>query len=176
MHAWFAAAADTRWRAVAPLIGMQSFGYALEKGCFHARVESIRDVFEAARDDMGRSEVCGEVVRAVWDKICPGLVEKFDCAQSLRLLKHRPVFIGNGELDARCPTEPVWEAVEKVRGEEGGENMVLRVYEGVGHEVTEEMWGDCVAFFEKWFGKEGVAGVDGAVEEVRCPVAGVDVC
>jgi hypothetical protein len=44
MHAWLAAAADTRVAAVAPLIGIQGFRWAVENNAFHARVASIPKV------------------------------------------------------------------------------------------------------------------------------------
>ena len=53
---------------------MQSFGWAVAHNAFHARVGSIPAVFAAAAVDMGRSSVTAEVVRAVWDKLLPGLL------------------------------------------------------------------------------------------------------
>ncbi|XP_020518288.1 uncharacterized protein LOC18426637 isoform X1 [Amborella trichopoda] len=46
MHAWFAAAADTRYAVGVPIIGVQGFRWAVENGRWHARVESIKAVFE----------------------------------------------------------------------------------------------------------------------------------
>lgn len=156
MHSWFAGAADERWMAVAPLIGVQSFRYAVEQGCFQARVASIQAVFDAAATDVGGGEVTGEVVKAVWERICPGLLDRFDAGRSLGLLSPRRVFVGNGEEDGRCPVEGVFEAVREARQafEEDcgdGGRLELRVYEGVGHAVTEEMWEDCLGFFQRVF-------------------------
>lgn len=152
MHAWFAAAADERWKAIAPLIGVQSFNYAIERDCFHARVDSIRDVFDSAACDDRHEGITSSTVRAVWDRICPGLLNHFDAEKSLPLLFPRPVFIGNGELDPRCPIEGVRiavnGAVQKCRMHSGdGGNFELRIYPDVAHEVTEDMWKDCVDFF-----------------------------
>ena len=52
----------------------QSFGWAVEHDAFHARVATIPAVFEAAAMDMGQSKVTADVVRAVWDKLLPGLL------------------------------------------------------------------------------------------------------
>lgn len=156
MHAWFAAAADPRWTAVAPLIGVQSFCYAVENACFEARVASIQDVFDSAAVDLGWGCISSDVVRSVWNRICPGLLEHFDGGRSLALLSPRPVFIGNGELDPRCPIKGVEAAVSYAREtfkEECAdpERLELHIYKNVGHEVTEDMMRDCLAFFEKVF-------------------------
>lgn len=154
MHAWFAAAADPRWTAVAPLIAMQSFNYALDNLCFEARVGTIQDLFDAAAVDMGVERVSCDVVRAVWNRICPGLLERFDCEKSLALLSPRPVFIANGDLDPRCPVHGVEKSVllaretfERDCGD--ADRLRLRIYKNVGHEVTDSMWEDCIKFFEE---------------------------
>eukprot|EP00965_Chrysotila_dentata_P089620 2958834-Pleurochrysis_carterae.AAC.5 len=36
------------------LIGVQSFSYAIEHDCWHARASSLQPLFEAAAADMGR--------------------------------------------------------------------------------------------------------------------------
>lgn len=165
MHAWFAAAVDERWRAAAPLIGVQSFEYALRHMCYHARVASLQEVFDAAAERMGEVGVTKEVVVKVWNAICPGLVDRFDAKVSLQLLWPRPIFVGNGELDERCPLAGVVQAVEEARracldmaGSEGG--LELWVYRGVGHATTEEMWRDCMSFFERVLVVEKVSKTD----------------
>lgn len=170
MHAWFAASSDDRWTAVAPLIGVQSFSYAVEEECYHARVESIQDVFDAAAEDMGETLVTPDVVQAVWKRICPGLLEDFDAPRTLGSLSPRPVFIGNGELDPRCPLAGVVDAVRIARkayqtdcGEP--ERLELHVYDGVGHQVTAEMWDDCLDFFQRVFPEEELCSTETA--EVR---------
>ena len=72
MMAWYWAAADPRVSAIAPAIGVQSFGYALEHDAWHARAGSLAPLMAAAAADMGR-ELDAEVVRAVWAKIAPGI-------------------------------------------------------------------------------------------------------
>lgn len=65
MHAWFAAAVDTRYAVVAPLIGVQGFRWAIDNDKWQARVDSIKPVFEVARDDLGKSAIDKEVVEKV---------------------------------------------------------------------------------------------------------------
>lgn len=161
IHAWFAAAADSRWKAVAPLIGMQSFNYALDHLCFEARVGTIQDVFDAAAVDMDMKSISCDVVRAVWNRICPDLLERFDCERSIVLLSPRPVFIANGELDPRCPVLGVKRSVllaRKAFERDCGDpdRLRLRIYKKVGHEVTDEMLGDCITFFEEVFDEDSL--------------------
>lgn len=177
MHAWFAAAIDTRWKAIAPLIGVQSFKYAINNHCFEARVATLQEVFDAAAGDLSQKKVDCDVVQAVWDRICPGLLQSFDAECSLPLLAPRPVFVGNGEVDPRCPISGVEEAVKQARNSFGGSEswLDLKIYPNVGHCVTEEMWRDCVHFFINAFHDEhGKAGQIGG--RPSNDVAGVEVC
>lgn len=47
MHTWLCAALDTRVAAAAPMIGVQSFAWALDNDFFHGRVDSLRSAFAA---------------------------------------------------------------------------------------------------------------------------------
>ncbi|KAG7024623.1 hypothetical protein SDJN02_13441, partial [Cucurbita argyrosperma subsp. argyrosperma] len=58
MHAWFAAAADTRYSVVVPIIGVQCFRWAIDNDKWQARVEK-------ARIELGMNEINKEVVKKV---------------------------------------------------------------------------------------------------------------
>ena len=47
----------------------------MENDTWHARVGSIPRVFAAAASDLGKPAVDAEVVRRVWGRIMPGLLE-----------------------------------------------------------------------------------------------------
>ncbi|GLJ29424.1 hypothetical protein SUGI_0580100 [Cryptomeria japonica] len=111
MHAWFAAAADPRYAVVVPIIGVQGFGWATRNDRWHARVRSIEDVFEEAKNDLGKSSIDAEVVNMVWDRIAPGLRDKFDAPISIPSIVPRPLLILNGVKDARCPVEGLEETI-----------------------------------------------------------------
>lgn len=151
MHAWFAAALDVRWRAVAPLIGVHSFSHSVENDIFQARIASVHPLFEKAAEDLSRP-VDRQTVKQVWNTICPYLLHGFDVA-ALALICPRRVFIANGECDARCPVLGLRELVARAReaswSPRGKDDcLVVNVYDGVGHQVTELMWDDCVRFLE----------------------------
>jgi pimeloyl-ACP methyl ester carboxylesterase len=167
IHAWLAAAADCRWDVVAPLIGVQSFGSAVSSNRALPRVATIPDVFRrAAEDILGVSSVNGDcqlaefssphIVQSVWQRICPGLLEYFDAHLSLPLIAPRPLFVGNGKFDPRCPIDLLTDVFASVReayeqaalvDKSSSISLHLRVYD-CGHEVTEEMWRDVGAFLE----------------------------
>ncbi|KAL2637717.1 hypothetical protein AAZV13_06G075900 [Glycine max] len=103
MHAWFAAVADTRYAVVVPLIGVQGFRWAIDNDKWQARVNSIKPLFEVARDDLGKDVIDKEVVEKVWDRIAPGLASQFDSPYSIPTIAPRPLLILGGAEDRRCP-------------------------------------------------------------------------
>ncbi|KAG0461214.1 hypothetical protein HPP92_021511 [Vanilla planifolia] len=96
MHAWFAAAVDTRYAVVAPIIGVQGFRWAIDNDKWHARVGSIKPLFEEARVDLSKVEIDREVVEKVWDRITPGLASQFDSPYTVPAIAPRPQLIING--------------------------------------------------------------------------------
>ncbi|CAJ1973872.1 unnamed protein product [Sphenostylis stenocarpa] len=150
MHAWFAAVADTRYAVVVPLIGVQGFRWAIDNDKWKGRVESIKPLFEAARNDLGKDVIDKEVVQKVWDRIAPGLASQFDSPYSIPAIAPRPLLILNGAEDPRCPVEglevPMSKASQayeefqcldnlKVRtGHNKSKNFIAEP--GVGHQLT----------------------------------------
>jgi Ca2+-binding EF-hand superfamily protein/dienelactone hydrolase len=63
MHAWLAAAADERFAACAPLIGVQGYRWAIDNEQWHGRVGSIKPVFDSIAEHYGR-DIDSEMVRA----------------------------------------------------------------------------------------------------------------
>lgn len=143
MHTWLCAAADERVAAAAPVIGVQGFAWAVAHSAFQARVDSIARVFQAAARDLGQPSVDAEVVRAVWDRIVPGLLDQYDSPASLPLIAPRPLFVLNGELDPRCPLPGLEEALASAASAYSDAGVADRlstlIQPGVGHQETEEM-------------------------------------
>jgi len=166
MVAWIAAAADPRITVVAPAIGVQGFQWAIDHGCFGARVATLQPLFDAASADRaaasGSSEsnggIDGDLVAAVWDKIVPGLRGEFDAPASLPLLSPRPLLLVQGGRDPRCPIEGVRAALDAAHGayrrDCGGDEAVaqrrLALFEdpAAAHEVTPRMWQSIDEWFE----------------------------
>ena len=83
------------------------FRYALENDCFHGRVSSLPILFAAAAKDLDpeRQRITSAVVRAVWDKLLPGLLEEYDAPRSLPAIAPRSLLVVNGAQDPRCPIQ-----------------------------------------------------------------------
>ncbi|XP_057739957.1 uncharacterized protein LOC130957079 [Arachis stenosperma] len=140
MHSWFAAFADPRYVVAAPIIGVQGFRWAIDNDMWQARVNSIKPVFEAAREDLGKSEIDKEVVEKVWDRIAPGLASQFDSPYSVPSIAPRSLIIINGAEDPRCPigglVTPESNA-RQVYGELNSlDNFKIILEPGVGHQIT----------------------------------------
>ncbi|XP_028802203.1 uncharacterized protein LOC114757350 [Neltuma alba] len=154
MHAWFAAFVDTRYAVVVPMIGVQGFRWAIDNDKWQARVDSIRPVFEVARDDLGKSAIDKEVVEKVWDRIAPGLASKFDSPYSIPAIAPRPLLILNGAEDPRCPLEGL--EVQKSNAQLAyGEsrcldNVKLIAEPGIGHQTTPSMMKEASDWFDRF--------------------------
>ncbi|KAL6985412.1 hypothetical protein U1Q18_018787 [Sarracenia purpurea var. burkii] len=154
MHAWFAAAADTRYAVAVPIIGVQGFRWAIDHNKWQARVNSIKAVFEVARADLGKSAIDKEVVEMVWDRIAPGLASQFDSPYTIPIIAPRPLLILNGEKDPRCPLEGL--DIPKSRAHKAYEeahcpdNFQLIAEPGIGHEMTSLMVKEASYWFDRF--------------------------
>ncbi|XP_047972335.1 putative esterase YitV [Salvia hispanica] len=154
MHAWFGAAADTRYSVVAPIIGVQGFRWAIEHDMWQARVDSLKRVFEEARVDLGKSAIDREVVEKVWDSIAPGLASRFDAPYTIPAIALRPLLILNGEKDPRCPFAGLELPESRVRKayEEANsaEKFKLVAEPGIGHQMTSLMVKQASEWFDQY--------------------------
>uniref|UniRef100_A0A1J3DH95 Putative hydrolase YtaP n=1 Tax=Noccaea caerulescens TaxID=107243 RepID=A0A1J3DH95_NOCCA len=154
MHAWFAAAADTRYSVVVPLIGVQGFRWAIDNDEWEARVNSIKPLFEAARIDLGKKEIDKEVVEKVWNRIAPGLASQFDSPYSLPVIAPRPLYILNGAKDPRNPlgglVVPLERAEKAYKEASSPGNIKLVAEDGVAHELTSFMIKESSDWFDKF--------------------------
>lgn len=155
MHTVMVAAADTRIAVAVPLLGVQSFSWALEHDQWHARVASIPWVFHAAALDMERENgVDADVVEAVWERIAPGLLDMFDAKTALPLIAPRPLLVLNGELDPRNPRagllEPVDDTLSAYHEYDCPSLFRVQFAPGVGHEATPAMLDDALAWLDRF--------------------------
>lgn len=154
MHAWFAAAADTHYAVVVPIIGVQGFRWAIDNDQWQGRVDSIKSVFEEACIDLGKSTIDKEVVEKVWDRIAPGLASQFDSPYTIPVIAPRPQLILNGAEDHRCPLAgieiPCATAIEAYKQAYCPENFKLIAETGIGHKMTALMVKEASDWFDKF--------------------------
>ncbi|CAK9150131.1 unnamed protein product [Ilex paraguariensis] len=158
MHAWFAAAVDTRYAVAVPIIGVQGFRWAIEHDQWQGRVDSIKAVFEEARIDLGKSKIDKEVVEKVggfvWDRIAPGLDSQFDSPHTVPIIAPRPLLILNGEKDPRCPLAglevPKSRACKAYEEAHCLDNFQLIAQPGIGHQMTPLMVKEASDWFDKF--------------------------
>ncbi|MQL81215.1 hypothetical protein Taro_013667 [Colocasia esculenta] len=143
MHAWLAAAVDTRYSVVVPIIGVQGFRWAIDNDKWQARVDSIKPLFEEACKDLAKNVIDKEVVEKVWDRIAPGLASEFDSPYTIPAIAPRPLLILNGAEDPRCPLagldNPVSRADKAYREACLSENFKFIAEPGIGHQMTSSM-------------------------------------
>lgn len=150
-EAYLAAAADERIAVVVPLIGVQSFGWSLRHAAaWEARVWTFRGAVEAAAAE-SREPVNGAFVRKFYDRIAPGLIDKFDGPAMLPLIAPRPLLVVNGDSDPRSPLGGVKEAVSSAErayaAARASDKFTFLLETDAAHEVTP----DASEAVRKWF-------------------------
>ena len=156
-EAYLAAAADPRIAVVAPWIGVQSFGWSLRRPAgWEARIWTLRAAVEAAALE-SREAVNAAFVQKFYDRIAPGLVDRFDGPAMLTLIAPRPLLIVNSDSDPRSPLGGVREAVaaaERAYAATGSSEkfrFVLQV--DAAHEVTPASREATLEWFERYLGR-----------------------
>jgi len=153
-EAYLAAAADERIRVVVPFIGVQSYSWSLRHASgWEARTWTLRQATEAAAADSG-ARVDAAFIRRFYERIAPGLVDRFDGPAMLPLIAPRPLLVVNGDSDPRSPLGGVREAVtaaERAYAAAGAPEKFKFVLEvDAAHEVTPDARAMSVKWFEQW--------------------------
>jgi len=153
-EAYLAAAADVRIAVVVPLIGVQSFAWSLRHaGGWEARTWTLRAATEAAAAE-SRETVNAAFVRKFYDRIAPGLVDRFDGPAMLPLIAPRPLLVVNGDSDPRSPLGGVREAVasaERAYTAAGARDRFSFLLEiDAAHEVRPEARESARQWFVRW--------------------------
>jgi dienelactone hydrolase len=153
IHTYLAAAVDERVKVVVPAIAVQSFSWSLANDKWQGRARTIQPVFTVAAKEMGLPKPDQNVCRAVWAKLVPGIIQKFDGPNMLRLFAGRPLLILSGTKDANCPIEGArlaFAAAEKAYKAAGTPERLRILVADVGHTVTSEQRRAALEWFERW--------------------------
>lgn len=153
METYLAAAADPRIAAAVPLIGVQSFGWALDHGAWDSRAWTLREAIDAAAKASGEA-VGVSFMRRFYDKVAPGVRSDFDGPSMLPLIAPRPLLVINGDSDPRTPVAGVrqcFAAAERAYETQGAMDRVrLHLQPDTGHQVTPDADRLAVEWFERW--------------------------
>lgn len=115
---------------------------------------SIPEVFQAAAPGGVLSGISAGVVKNVWEKILPGMLETYDAPLSLGCVAPRPLLVVTGALDGKNPVEGVRRAVAAARKEYETQGVAERIeliaQEDAGHELTAAMRDAIDSWFDRW--------------------------
>ncbi len=154
IQTWLAASVDPRIKVAVPAIAVQSFRWSLDNDKWQGRARTIWAAHEAAASDLGENEVNARVARALWSKLLPGILDRYDGPSMLRLFAPRPLLITGGELDPNCPLGGAQVALASTRlaYQKAGATDKLKVLiaPGVAHKVTDEHRTEITDWLVKW--------------------------
>jgi dienelactone hydrolase len=151
---WITAALDPRVKVAVPVIGVNSFRWQAEHDRWHARANLLPQVYEAVRADLNEPVMDARVYRAVWDRLTPGLMDRFDGPYLAPLIAPRPLLVLNGETDPLAPVEAARRAAAAVRRayDAAGvpERFRFEAAPGVGHSFTDAERREALDWFDHW--------------------------
>jgi len=154
IETWLAAATDERIKVAVPAIAVQSFRWSLESGQWQGRASTIGRAHQVAAKELGEPTVNAKAVRALWDKIIPGIMDEFDCPNMLRAIAPRPLLILSSDNDPNNPlggAKLAFAAAEDAyRSAKAGDRLKIDVARGVGHSVTNEQWDMAFEWLARW--------------------------
>lgn len=153
-EAYLVAAADPRIAVAVPLIGVQSFGWSLRHpAAWEARTWTFHGAVEAAAATTGESVGPG-FMKTFYDRITPGLVDRFDGPAMLPLIAPRALLAVNGDSDPRSPMGGVREAVKAARtayaAAGAADRFEFLLEEDAAHEVTPQARAAVLDWFTRW--------------------------
>jgi dienelactone hydrolase len=154
METYLAAAADPRIAAAVPVIGVQSFRWALDHDAWQSRVGTFQSAIDRAASEAGLKVVDAAFVRRFYDRVVPGIYGEFDAPAMLPLIAPRPLLIINGDSDPRTPLPGVRESAEAAekayRAANARERFQLTLQPNTGHAFTEPAEQQALDWFVKW--------------------------
>jgi hypothetical protein len=133
---------DPRIAATVAFIGVQSFGWALDHNAWQSRIGTIQPAFDAAAKASGVTKTDAAFVRRFYDRVAPGIYDRFDGPAMLPLIAPRPFLAINGDFDNRTPlpglelcAAAARAAYQAARAEE---NFTLTIQPNTGHKANPE--------------------------------------
>jgi len=154
IETWMAASVDTRIKVVVLDIAAQSFKWSLENDRWQGRAGTIQGVHLQAARDLGDSVLNKRNVKAVWDKLIPGITGEFDCPSMIRLIAPRHLLILSTEKDQNCPlpgAEIAYASAVAAYNElHATDNVKMDIAPNLGHQTTPIHLQMTLDWFSKW--------------------------
>lgn len=154
IETWMAASVDARIKVAVLDIAAQSFKWSLENNRWQGRARTIQAAHLRAAKDLGDSVINQKNVKAVWDKLLPGITAEFDCPSMIRLFVPRPLLVLSTEKDANCPLPGAQIAFEWARAAYKAVNaenkLKMDVAANQPHRATPEHMKMLVDWFARW--------------------------
>ena len=154
IETWMAASVDTRIRAAVLGLSVQSFKWSLDNNKWQGRAGTIGDAHKKAAYDLGDSTVNQTNVKAVWDKILPGITGEFDCPSMIRLFAPRPLLILSKDKDPNNPYPGAQigfaAATEAYKAKNAMDKLGIEVQPNLGHIFNAKDMQLSIEFFSKY--------------------------
>ncbi len=154
METYLTAAVDPRIAVAVPMIGVQSFNWALEHDMWMSRVGTFQAAVDQAAKEAGVHTIDAAFIRTFYDRVVPGIYTKFDGPAMVPLIAPRPLLVINGDSDARTPLTGLMECIrptEQAYQRAGaGEKFKLYLQKDTGHTVKPEALQVAMRWFVEW--------------------------
>ena len=158
IETWMTAAMDDRIKVAVPIIGVTTFAdaFAGADGIgTQAQIKLFQPVLTPLAKELGESEITGKVVRTAWERLIPGMRDRFDAPQILPLIAPRPLLILSHEEDELFPVAGARKAYEAAKARytelKADDKIDFRVTPGLkhaGYSLTEI--NGALDWFDKW--------------------------
>jgi pimeloyl-ACP methyl ester carboxylesterase len=154
IETWMAASVDNRIKVVVLDIAAQSFKWSLDNNRWQGRAHTIQGAHLQAAKDMGDTTLNQRNVKAVWDKLIPGITGEFDCPSMIRLLAPRPLLVLSTEKDNNCPLPGAKIAFASAQVAYGaanvGDKLKMDIAPNLPHRTTPEHLKMTLDWFSEW--------------------------
>jgi fermentation-respiration switch protein FrsA (DUF1100 family) len=154
IETWMAASVDKRIKVVVLDIAAQSFKWSLDNDRWQGRAGTIQAAQLQAAHDLGDSTLNKRNVKALWDKLIPGITGEFDCPSMIRLLAPRPMLVLSTEKDQNCPLPGAKiayaSAVAAYTAKNATDKIKMDIAPNLPHTTTPEHLQMTLDWFSKW--------------------------
>ena len=167
---WMTAVMDDRIKVAAPVIGVTSFNDSLslvDDAAASDRLSLLKDLKPALKDfaaEIGEPEVNTKVLKAAWERLYPGAMDRFDGPSLIPTIAPRPLLVLNHEKDELFSLAGANRVAEVARTRYKELNVAdrfeFKVQPGLKHSDVSALFAELNvmgAFMEKWLKNPALA-------------------